>query len=481
MLELRMVPARGKNSHGRRRLRVGLMAAAVLIAVQSGPAAVAQGPAISLIRDTEIEEIVRKDSDPIFRAAGLEPANIKIHLVGDKELNAFVAAGQQMFLNTGLIAKSKTPSELQGVIAHETGHIAGGHLARQGEGMKSAFATYMLTMGLGLLAAAAGQGDAASALLYSSNYFATLNALGYTRTQESSADQAAAGFLDKAGISGKGLVEFFDNLRYQEVFSDDRRFPYFRSHPLSSQRIEALRNVVTTKATYTKPDSPQALADHALMVAKVKSFMNFPQQTFQDYPETDVSFPARYARAIATYKDLQADKAIRLTDELIAEQPNNAYLYELKGQILYEHGKVAESEAPHRKAVELKPNAPLLRLNLAQALLAQENNIPKADEAIVHITRSLQNEDESPMAWRLLAIAFDRKSEPGMARLASAEQNFFLGQAYPARDFAERAMELLPKDTPQWRRANDIVQVVNNAERDSRDNRRGGGFRLQAH
>jgi predicted Zn-dependent protease len=271
------------------------------------------------------------------------------------------------------------------------------------------------------------------------------------------------------------LVDFFDNFRYQEVFSDARREPYFQSHPISSQRIDALATVVATKPNYNKADPPEAMAQHAIMVAKLKAFINYPQQTLTDYPDTDQSYPAKYARAIAAYRDLKTDDAVKQIDALIAERPKDPYLQELKGQVLYEAGRIKESEAPHRKSVELKPTAPLLLINLGQTLVALDDD-SRLDDAIVHLRKAVDLEEEEPMAWRLLAQAYDRKGEPGLARLASAEQNFYLGQMNQARDFAGRARELLTKDTPQWRRANDIVLVAESAVRDQKRGNRGGGF-----
>ena len=415
---------------------------------------------VTLIRDTEIEAILHEDADPVFRAAGLDPKAVTIHLVGDKDLNAFVAGGQHLFLNTGLIVRTKTPNELIGVIAHETGHMAGGHIIRQGEGEKQALATYLLTMGLGLIAAAAGSPEAAAGLMYSSGYFAALTAASFTRTQEASADQAAVTYLEKAGISSRGLVEFFDNFRYEEVFSEAKRYKFFIDHPLTSERIEGLRVRASQQAHFDMVDSPAAIAKHKIMVAKLLAFMNLPQQTYNDFPESDTSFPARYARAIAYYRDLQTEKALKLTDALLAEQPDNPYLWELKGQTLFEIGRPAEAEPAHRRSVELNPDAPLLRMNLGQALLV-EDNPQKLDEAITQIHRSLNTEPDNPYGWLLLSQAYDRKGQAGMARLAAAEQNFALGQAGEAKIFAMRARSLLAKNSPEWRRATDIVLVSN--------------------
>ncbi len=323
-------------------------------------------------------------------------------------------------------------------------------------GGKPALATYLLTMGLGILAAAAGAPEAAGGLLYSADYFATLTYFGYSRTQEASADQAAATFLDKAHMSGRGLVDFFDNFRYEEVFNNARKYRFFQDHPLSSDRIDALHNRVLKSAYYNSVDSPEALAEHAVVVAKLKAFMNPPQQTFIDYKETDTSFPARYARAIAYYRNLETDKALRLTDALLADYPNNPFLWELKGQIYFESGRPKEAEPAHERSVQLKPQAPLLQFNLGQTLIAEEDP-KKLDEAISHIQRGLDLEHDNAMGWWLLAQAYDQKGEPGRARLATAEQNFSLGQMKDARTFALQARGLLPRDSSDWRRATDIV------------------------
>jgi predicted Zn-dependent protease len=453
-------PAKTHRTTGRRKRRwLAAVAALALLPSSFAPPAFAQsGPRISVIRDTEIEELIHKEGEPMWRAAGLNPDNVHIVIMGDPDINAFTAGGQTIYVNTGLIQATKNPNQLIGVLAHETGHITGGHVARESM-YKPALATYLLTMGLGILAAVAGAPDAGAGLLYSSDYFATLTALTYSRVQEASADQAAASFLEKAHISGRGLVDFFDYYRYQEAFSDARKYRFFLDHPLTEERISSLQGRVEKSPYYNTVDSPQALAEHAIMVAKLKAFMNQPQQTFIDYKETDTSFPARYARAIAYYKALDTDKAIKLTDALIADYPNDRelpYLYELKGQILFESGHAKEAAESLTKAVALKPNAPLLQIMLGQELLAEEDKA-KADEAIAHLQKAVQLENDNAEAYFMLAQAWAAKGDEGRARLNTAEQNFYLGQMKDARAFALRAREDLPKTSSEYRRATDIV------------------------
>jgi predicted Zn-dependent protease len=432
------------------------LALAGMIASPVAPAFAQGEPSISIIRDTEIEEILHEDADPIFTAAGLEPKAVQIHIIQDPTLNAFSAMGQQLFLNTGLILETKSPNQLIGVMAHETGHIAGGHIARSGAIGRAAMTPMLVSIGLGILAALAGAPDAAAALVFNASYFGEISVLGYSREQESRADQAAATYLEKAGMSGRGLVDFFNNFRYQEVFDDEKKFPFFRDHPLTDDRIEALAARVQQQPHYDAVDTPEALARHEVMRAKLEGFLDGPGQVLQDYPETDTSFPARYARAIALYRQTETEPALKAIDALLADQPNNPYLWELKGQVLFESGRAKEAEGPHRRSVELKPDAPLLKINLGQALIA-ENDPAKLDEAVALVRRAVGAEPENALAWRLLSEAYDAKGDAGMARLAAAEQNFYLGQLLEARTFAYHARELLKKDSPEWRRATDII------------------------
>lgn len=451
------------------RLAVTAVLTGSLIAA-AGPAA-AQGE--SLIRDTEIEEILHRDADPILRAANIDPKDVQIVLIGSKDMNAF-AAPRVMGVNTGLILETKDPNELQGVMAHETGHLAAGHSARSGEMNSAGMKPFLLTMGLGLLAAIAGAPDAAAGLASSASYFGTLGAIGFNREQESRADQAGATLLEKAGLSGRGLAEFFDNFRYQEVFSEARRYSYFRTHPISSDRIEALRNRVAKQPNYDKVDSAEALAEHAVMKAKLDGFIN-PQVAITKYDEKAKDYPSRYARAIAYYQLKEPDRALKLIDVLLSEQPNNPYLWELKGQILFEFGRTVEAEAPQRKSVELKPEAPLLRINLGQTLIALDDK-NKVLEGVAELKRSLVQEQDNAVSWRLLAEAYDKLGQDGLARLATAEYNYNIGDMRQARVFAMRAREMLGKNTPEWRRATDIVLVAQPTREDLRQLGREGSI-----
>jgi len=423
----------------------------------------AQGGVPNQIRDTEIEEILHRECDPVFAAAGIDPRRMHLDIY-QGEMNAVTFSASEEAIATDLIMRTQNPNQIIGVMAHETGHAAGGHIERSGEVEHAGMVPFLLTMGLGVLAAAAGAPGAGAALATSAGYFGELGALGYNRQVEARADQAGITYLNKAHISARGLVSFLDAFRYEEVFDQARRFPYFQSHPITSERVELLTRRAEEQPDWNKPDSPQSIAEYEIMKAKLFGFIEPPQQTFVTYKETDRSFPARYARAIAYYKELETDKALDQIAGLIKDYPANPYLWELKGQVLFESGRAAEAEIAHRRSVELKPNAPLLQINLAQAILAQEDG-KRADEAIFHLKKALALEQDNSIAWEQMAQAYDAKGDGGDARLAAAEAHYAVGDMTQARIFALRARALLKRDSPEWRRATDIV-LTSNPSRD---------------
>lgn len=429
---------------------MGVISAVGLVLAAASPAA-----AQSAIRDTEIEGIIHEWSDPVFTAMGLEPSEVEILLINDNDLNAFATRGRILGVNTGLILKTRNANELLGVIAHEAGHIKNRHTLRDGA-QGAAMQPMLMTMALGALAIAAGAPDAGAVLLGNSQYFGTLSALRYMTHQEGEADNTGARALQNAGESGRGLVSFFENFRSQEVFSDARRYPYFRSHPLSSDRIENLRRFVAEQSNYNHTDSPERIAQHALIVAKIRAFMDEPNQTLRDYPESDASLPGRYARSIAWYRDGQTERALAAVDVLLAEQPDNPYFWELRGQILFEEGRPAEAIGAHQRSVELKPDAPLLRINLAHALI-ETRDPAKLDQAVAELKRATALEQDNTMGWRLLSQAYASQGKEGEARLASAEMYFASGAEREATQFALRARDMLEPGSAEWTRAMDIV------------------------
>jgi len=416
--------------------------------------------AISLIRDTEIENTIRVYSQPIFEAAGLAASDIQIHIVSDHTLNAFVAGGQRLFINSGLLMEAEDAGQVIGVIAHETGHISGGHLVRLQESLKNSTAKSILTMVLGGIAAiATGQGEAASAVIAGSATLQQRSILSYTRTMEQSADQAAVAFLDETGYSSRGLLHFLSKLSGQELLSTERQDPYLRSHPLTHDRIEFMRNHVATSPHSETPLRADLVQAHNRMRAKLKGFINPPSRTLREYKANSSSFAARYARTVAYKKLFKIDQALALLEDLLAESPNDPFLFELKGDVLQDAGRIAESILPYQKAVDILPWAALIRVNLAQSQLELKDT-QASDAALKNLQQAVRYEPEMPLLWRLLATAHARNEDQANVMLSLAEEALLKGKKAEARQRAKQAMDLLTEGTASWIRAQDIQKTT---------------------
>jgi len=426
----------------------------------------------SLLRDTEIEETMIDYTKPILLAAGLSPSSVDLYLVNDPSLNAFVTRGQNIFLHSGIILQSDTPNQLKGVIAHEAGHIAGGHIVRSDYGNRSAYGAMLIAAGIGIAAILAGEAEAGAMVLGGSQQFGQLEALAYSRTNESAADQYAAQYMEATKQSGQGLIDFFDRFRAQEVLSNARRYPYFRGHPLSSDRIDALREVVDESEYTDVKDTEEEQYRLEMAKAKLRGFLEGPQVVFSKYPPTDQSQPARYARSVAHFKAADLKNALKEIDSLILENNKNPYFFELKAQILYESGQGQASLKPARKALELKPNAPLLKLALAQSLL-EESDDSSTFEAIKLLKSALNTERENSYAWYTLSRAYGEVGMKAEAKYATAEQAYAIGDLARASSFAKRAQTDLERGNPLWRRASDII-VVSDAQLAKKNSRNRG-------
>ena len=426
----------------------------------------------SLLRDTEIEETMIDYTKPILLAAGLSPSSVDLYLVNDPSLNAFVTRGQNIFLHSGIILQSDTPNQLKGVIAHEAGHIAGGHIVRSDYGNRSAYGAMLIAAGIGIAAILAGEAEAGAMVLGGSQQFGQLEALAYSRTNESAADQYAAQYMEATKQSGQGLIDFFDRFRAQEVLSNARRYPYFRGHPLSSDRIDALREVVDESEYTDVKDTEEEQNRLEMAKAKLRGFLEGPQVVFSKYPPSDQSQPAHYARSVAHFKAADLKNALKEIDSLISENNKNPYFFELKAQILYESGQGQASLKPARKALELKPNAPLLKLALAQSLL-EEDDESSTFEAIKLLKSALNIERENSYAWYTLSRAYGEVGMKAEAKYATAEQAYAIGDLARASSFAKRAQTDLERGDPLWRRASDII-VVSDAQL-AKKNRRNRG------
>jgi predicted Zn-dependent protease len=426
--------------------------------------------AVPVIRDAEIEHTLRMYADPIFEANGLKPSAVKLFVVNSDQLNAYVAGGANMFIYTGMILACNSPDMLIGVMAHETGHIAGGHLARGAEQLKNAQLGTILSYVLGAAAAAAGSSDAATAVITGGQTSLMRNFIAYTRTNEEAADQSAVNALDKLDISAKGMIKMFELLRRHEREHMGKPDPYMLTHPLTSLRIDHMRHHVQD-SDIPEGQYPKSLdMPHARMLAKLYGFIESPERTFLKYPKSNTSVPARIARAIAYYKMPDLKQSIREMDSLLAELPNDPFLHELKGQILFENNKPAEALTAYRKAVELLPDAPLILTELGKVELAQGDH-SLLPSAVMHLEKANRMDNSNSMTWRLLATAYGKQGNQGMASLALAEESLLLNDPKRSITHAQQALALLAKDSPPYRRAQDVKLFALDEQKHADENR----------
>lgn len=444
-------------------MSIGGLAGESIAATKKKP----RGPSLPLIRDAEIEGLLRLYSKPIFRAAGLNPSAVRVYIINNDKINAFVAGGQRMFIHTGLLTRTKTPNEVIGVLAHETGHIAGGHLARMGIELDRASVQSIIGTLVGVAAvvggAAAGQSGASQAgqgIVLGSQGLAQRNLLSYQRDMEASADQAALKYLKATDQSPKGMLTLFETLANESLASLEYADPYLLSHPMPLERIRNLELEAKKSKFFNQEDAPQLLLRHQLMQAKLAGFMQSPQFVFQRYPSNDKSLPSRYARSISMFRKGDTKNAIPLIDSLIRDVPEDPYFWELKGQALLEGGSPAKAIAPLRQANKLLPNSGLIQILYAQALIATENRA-NIKQALNLLTLAKKTERDSVDIYKYSALAYGYLNDVPRAELATAEAAMMQGDTALAAEKAKRVIEHFKRGTPEWIRANDILNFAN--------------------
>lgn len=435
-----------------------LLTVAAMVTLAARPAL-----AQSILRDAETEALFQDMMDPLVVAAGLQRGQVRVHLLGDSSINAFVAGSQDIYVFSGLIEAADSAEEVQGVLAHELGHIMGGHAIRVNDGAKTATGISLLSMLLGAAAIAAGGAEAGMGIMMAGQQAALGKFLAFSRVQESTADAAGAQYLSTAGISGRGSLAFFkklQNLEFRYGIRQDDDQVYGRTHPMSGDRIQTLREAYVVDPAWEKPADPDIERRFQRIKAKLSGFTAEPERTLRKFPESNTSIPARYARAYAWHKSAYPQKALAEVEGLLAIDPEDPYFLELEGQVLLESGRPKDAIAPLRKAVDNSRAQPLIAATLGHALIATEDPANFAEaEKVLKTAVALDN--QNPFAWYQLGIVYANKGDQPRAALASAERFQLMGgQAPLALRNAEMAMQGLPQGTPDWIRAQDISLVA---------------------
>ena len=413
----------------------------------------------SVLRDAETEQFLLDITAPLVEASELEPGNVEVVLINDPSINAFVAGGQVVYIHAGLINAAETANEVQGVIAHELGHITAGHVVRFEERVRAAQGISILSLLIGLGAVLAGAGEAGLAAIGAGQQAAIGSFLSFNRNQEAATDLAGARYLSGAGISGRGMIAFFERLRNFEIrrgYSQADEAAYGRTHPLSGDRIATLRDLLETDPAWAVPDDPELQERFLRIQAKLFGYLAEPSRTLSMYPASDTSAPARYARAYAYHKDAQIEKALAETEALLAMEPGNPYFLEVKGQVLLESGRPVEALEPLRQATDLTLNHPLIASIYGHALIATEDSSFHAEAERV-LRAAVARDRYNPFAWYQLGVVYAERGDIPRARLASAEQQVMSRQYPAALSSATEAEAGLPRGSPDWIRAQDIA------------------------
>ncbi len=414
---------------------------------------------LSFVRDTETERMLRSYLNPILLVAGLNPQAVHLYLINDPSINSFVAEGQNVFVFTGLILQLDTPNEVTGVLAHETGHMAHGDLVRARQGMKAATVPMLIGILAGVAAMAAGSGQAGEAIIAGSQQIGEREYLRFSRAVESNADQAGVRYLTATHQSGRGMLNVFNRFKNEEMMTAEHMDRFAYNHPVSQDRINSLQALIDASPYRDTRDPGAKQHEYDMVRAKLRGYIQQPETVFDEYPPEDTSKAARYARAMAYFREPDMQAALKEINSLIADEPNNPYFQEVLGQIMVDMSRPAEGVEPYRKAVALDPQAPLLRIALAAAMLATEDPNQVASAA-KQLEIALHQEPDNDFGWYEAAEAYARLKQPGMADLATAERYYAIGNYRPAMQFAFRAQKGLTQGSVEWQRANDILAVA---------------------
>ena len=448
-----------------RRAAVSFISFATALCFVVQPAA---AQALNLIRDTEIERVLKSYEDPFLNAAGLDPAAFKVYLLNDPTVNSFAAGGQNIFIQTGMIMYVDKPNELKGVMAHETGHVAGGDLTRDSSAIAKASVPMLISMAAGLIAMVAGAGEAGMGIMMAGQQIAEGQFMAFSRVQEATADQRGMKYLTATHQSGRGMLHVFERFADEEAMATTQIDTFARDHPASRDRVAALQALVDASPYKDAEDSPADLHEYKMIKAKLSGYLEDVPTVLNRYPITDTSDVARYARAMAYFRQPNMKMALAEINSLIKDEPKNPYFYEVLGQIYVEMSRPVQGIAPYQKAVDLLPDAPLLRIDLAAAQLATENK-QLAQAALDNLKIAMQQENDNAFGWYQMAQAYSDMNNEPMANLATAERFYAVGSYPEAGRFAALAQRNLMEGSPDWQRAVDIMSAAGPAAKKQHD------------
>ncbi|MBK5924471.1 peptidase M48 [Rhodovulum sulfidophilum] len=432
----------------------GLIGLALALILSFAPAA---SRAQSLIRDAEIEYALKRLTQPLAVAAGLSPERVRVMVLRDSSLNAFVLDSQTVMVHSGLLLRLESAAELQAVISHELAHIANGHITRRLSNMRSAGSAAAMGMLMSLAVAAAGHADAGAGIAMGSSSTAQRLFFAHTRAEEASADQAGARYMARAGISPQAMVKVLEIFRGQEALSQSRQDPYIRTHPLNADRLRNARGYASAYSGAGQSD-PEADYWFARARGKLGAFLQNPRYTLRR-AEKDKTAVGMMRRAVAWHRTPDARRAMAEIARLEAARGSDPFVQELKGQILLESRQFGPAVQAYARAVQMAPKEPLILAGYGRALLALDRPAENR-KALAALEKARARDPRDPRMLRDLAVAYARTGNNGMASVATAERYAVAGRMKTAAVHARRAEGLLPRGSPGWLRADDILAAA---------------------
>ena len=451
--------ARALRAPGGMKIRAIMLAFALALPVFS------KVQAFSIVRDAQTEQLLQEYARPLLHAAQIDPASIRIVLVDDRRFNAFIVDARHIFIHTGVFLDSESPAEIMGVLAHEIGHIKGGHLAHAHSSLDDARFVAMLSALIGVAALATGANANSDSLVgggaglaASSGNFGQRLFLAHRRLQEETADRIALQLLGQAGLPTSGLTNILNRLARRERYAGAQADPYLRSHPASSERLRNLTHGAAREKARPAADLTALQQRHDLVRAKIKAYTGRPGSAARAFFPSDKSLAADYGRAILAMRRGEISAARTALDGLVKHAPQNPYFRELLGQLHLQAGNADIAIASFREALQLSPDEPQLRAALGSALLARGRG-PDIDEAITLLSRAVTQDQNLPASWRQLAIALNRAGRALEATLATSRSLLASGDIAGAKFHAARVREEATRGDRLWLRADDILAL----------------------
>ena len=417
---------------------------------------VANANGATIINDTEIERGISDIIMPIARAAKIPENRLKIYIINDDDFNAFVRGGEDIFVYTGLLKQIKNPNALRAVIAHELGHTIGGHMVQISQRMHDEMMRTMIIQALGVgLMVAGGNPTAGVGVMAGATGIAQQSLLSFSRDEERMADDMAIDLMVAANQNPNGLLDVFDQMHNMNGEFESRVNPNRVNHPLTNERINNTKTKISKLKSVPKKSEFEIAREnknYEILRAKLIGYLDQGKNVIAQYPYSNKSDAAIYARAIANMRAGDLATAKTGTQTLINRNPNNPYFYELLGDIEYQYGAYDDSVRAYEQSLKQTTNAP--QIETALALVLSERNKPGDSARAIELCKKVILTEQSPLSYWILA----RVTKDGESDWAMAEYYNMNGDTKNAKKYAKSAQKKSKKGTPEYIKSGDILR-----------------------